>query len=169
MPPNIMFRSLARTATLDQLTLRCGRFSMPQSWLSLATLSPFMPEFTANESIHPGEVSPTVGGSPIRQLPERRWKSRGRRLSRSGPRWKEMFGRQLFRTGSSVPSIPIRMRIFGDCYRAVNGRTNHTGCVYVNTIKRAIDKGWSKENIGHHIVRNNEIFKCGQVGIVGSL
>lgn len=40
---------------------------------------------------------------------------------------------------------------------------------YVKTIERAIDRGWSKENIGHHIVRNNTISHCEQTGIVGSL
>ena len=36
-------------------------------------------------------------------------------------------------------------------------------------IFRAINKGWSKENIGGHIVRNNHIYNCGQAGIVGHL
>jgi alpha-N-arabinofuranosidase len=40
---------------------------------------------------------------------------------------------------------------------------------YVKTIERAIARGWSKENIGHHIVRNNTISHCEQTGIVGSL
>ena len=40
---------------------------------------------------------------------------------------------------------------------------------YVETIHRAIDQGWSKENIGHHIVRNNTIYNCEQTGICGSL
>ena len=40
---------------------------------------------------------------------------------------------------------------------------------YVKTIDRALAIGWSKENIGHHIVRNNTISDCGQAGIVGSL
>jgi len=40
---------------------------------------------------------------------------------------------------------------------------------YVKTIKRAYDHGWSKANIGHHIVRNNHISHCEQAGIVGSL
>lgn len=40
---------------------------------------------------------------------------------------------------------------------------------YVKTIDRAIQRGWSKENIGHHIVRNNTISHCEQTGIVGSL
>jgi alpha-N-arabinofuranosidase len=40
---------------------------------------------------------------------------------------------------------------------------------YVKTIERALANGWSKQNIGHHIVRNNTISHCEQAGIVGSL
>lgn len=40
---------------------------------------------------------------------------------------------------------------------------------YVKTIKRALSAGWSKETIGHHIVRNNTVSHCEQAGIVGSL
>lgn len=40
---------------------------------------------------------------------------------------------------------------------------------YVTTIERAEKFGWSKENIGHHLVRNNTISHCEQTGIVGSL
>ncbi len=40
---------------------------------------------------------------------------------------------------------------------------------YVETIERGLAQGWSGENIGHHIVRNNEISNCEQAGIVGSL
>jgi alpha-N-arabinofuranosidase len=42
---------------------------------------------------------------------------------------------------------------------------------YVKTIERAhaYKIPWTKENIGHHIVRNNHISHCEQAGIVGSL
>ncbi len=40
---------------------------------------------------------------------------------------------------------------------------------YVKTIERALANGWSREKIGHHIVRNNTISHCEQAGIVGSL
>jgi alpha-N-arabinofuranosidase len=40
---------------------------------------------------------------------------------------------------------------------------------YVETIKRAYNNGWTRENIGHHIVRNNHIHHCEQTGIVGSM
>lgn len=44
-----------------------------------------------------------------------------------------------------------------------------TAVGYVDTIKRGLARGWSKENIGHHVVRNNHIAFCEQAGIVGSL
>ena len=40
---------------------------------------------------------------------------------------------------------------------------------YVKTIERGTEAGWTKENIGHHHVRNNNISHCEQAGIVGSL
>ncbi|NLS93519.1 MAG: carbohydrate-binding protein [Planctomycetaceae bacterium] len=40
---------------------------------------------------------------------------------------------------------------------------------YVGTINRGLANGWSKENIGRHVVRNNHISHCEQAGIVGSL
>jgi hypothetical protein len=39
----------------------------------------------------------------------------------------------------------------------------------LEVIFQAEDMGWKKENIGSHIVRNNEIFDCEQAGIVGHL
>jgi alpha-L-arabinofuranosidase len=45
----------------------------------------------------------------------------------------------------------------------------NTASGYVKTIERALTNGWSKENIGHHIVRDNDISHCEQTGIVGSL
>jgi len=40
---------------------------------------------------------------------------------------------------------------------------------YNEVIFKALNSGWSKENIGSHIVRNNTIFNTEQAGIVGSL
>ena len=36
-------------------------------------------------------------------------------------------------------------------------------------VKEALDYGWNKDSVGHHLVRNNTISFCGQAGIVGSL
>ncbi len=40
---------------------------------------------------------------------------------------------------------------------------------YVKTIERGLARGWNKETIGHHIVRDNVISHCEQAGVVGSL
>lgn len=40
---------------------------------------------------------------------------------------------------------------------------------YVKTIERAYKRGWTRQNIGGHVVRSNEIAHCEQAGIVGSL
>ncbi|MDR5729652.1 MAG: right-handed parallel beta-helix repeat-containing protein [Terriglobia bacterium] len=40
---------------------------------------------------------------------------------------------------------------------------------FVKTVERALAAGWSKGNIGQHVVRNNLIHDCGQAGIVGAL
>jgi len=47
--------------------------------------------------------------------------------------------------------------------------SSNTAGGYVETIRRGLAAGWSKENIGSHIVRNNHISHCEQAGIVGSL
>ena len=40
---------------------------------------------------------------------------------------------------------------------------------YTATIHRALENGWSRENIGHHLVRDNTISHCEQAGVVGSM
>ena len=40
---------------------------------------------------------------------------------------------------------------------------------YIETTFRTLRYGWSKENIGSHIIRNNTIFNCGQTGMCGSM
>ena len=40
---------------------------------------------------------------------------------------------------------------------------------YVKTIERALARGWSKDRVGSHVVRDNVISDCEQTGIVGSM
>ncbi len=40
---------------------------------------------------------------------------------------------------------------------------------YNEVVRRALENGWSKQNIGSHIVRNNTIYNCGAAGICGSM
>lgn len=54
----------------------------------------------------------------------------------------------------------------GDEY---DNTSQNTAEGYVKTIQRGLARGWSGENIGHHVVRNNRISHCEQAGIVGSL
>lgn len=60
----------------------------------------------------------------------------------------------------------ISLGKYGDQY---DNTAANTAEGYVKTIERALADGWTKENIGHHIVRNNMISHCEQTGIVGSL
>ena len=50
------------------------------------------------------------------------------------------------------------------------GNVNNDGNIhYIEVLFRVLRNGWSKENIGSHIVRNNTIFNCEQTGICGSM
>jgi hypothetical protein len=40
---------------------------------------------------------------------------------------------------------------------------------YIEVTFRTLRNGWSRENIGSHIVRNNEIYNCEQTGMCGSM
>lgn len=40
---------------------------------------------------------------------------------------------------------------------------------YTEIIFSNLRDGWNKEKIGSHIVRNNEIYNCGQAGIIGNM
>ena len=62
--------------------------------------------------------------------------------------------------------VGITLGKYGDEFD--NTSANSAGG-YVETIERALERGWDRERIGSHIVRNNTIAHCGQAGIVGSL
>jgi len=56
----------------------------------------------------------------------------------------------------------------GNNHRTI--RKDKSGYQYqIESILKARDIGWDKDNIGSHIVRNNTLFDCGQNGIVGNL
>ncbi len=62
--------------------------------------------------------------------------------------------------------VGVTLGKYGDQW---DNTSQNTAEGYVKTIERALENGWSKENIGHHVVRNNHISHCEQAGIVGSL
>ena len=47
---------------------------------------------------------------------------------------------------------------------AKGGAQTYTEIVFAN-----LQDGWCREKIGGHILRNNEIYNCGQAGIVGCM
>ncbi len=62
--------------------------------------------------------------------------------------------------------VGITLGKYGDQY---DNTSQNRAEGYVKTIERALQNGWSRDKIGHHIVRNNLIAHCEQAGIVGSL
>jgi alpha-N-arabinofuranosidase len=62
--------------------------------------------------------------------------------------------------------VGITLGKFGDKYDNTYGM-NSQG--WTKGVDEARAYGWSKEAVGHHLVRNNTIARCGQAGIVGSL
>ena len=62
--------------------------------------------------------------------------------------------------------VGITLGKYGDQW---DNTSQNTAEGYVKTIERALENGWSKENIGHHVVRNNHISHCEQAGLVGSM
>lgn len=62
--------------------------------------------------------------------------------------------------------VGVTLGKYGDRW---DNTSQNTAEGYVLTIERALANGWSRENIGHHLVRNNRISHCEQAGLVGSL
>jgi alpha-N-arabinofuranosidase len=62
--------------------------------------------------------------------------------------------------------VGVTLGKYGDQW---DNTSQNTAEGYVKTIERALENGWSKENIGHHVVRNNHISHCEQAGVVGSM
>jgi alpha-L-arabinofuranosidase len=60
----------------------------------------------------------------------------------------------------------ISLGKYGDQF---DNQSHNSANGYVETIQRAVAFGWSKENIGHHIVRRNKVSYCEQAGVIGSL
>jgi len=62
--------------------------------------------------------------------------------------------------------VGVALGKYGDQW---DNTSQNTAEGYVKTIERALENGWSQDNIGHHAVRNNHIAHCEQAGVVGSL
>jgi alpha-N-arabinofuranosidase len=82
-----------------------------------------------------------------------------------GPHWSKGWIIENNTVSYSICS-GISLGKYGDQWDNTSANTAEG---YVKTIERGLANGWSGDNIGHHIVRNNTISHCEQAGIVGSL
>lgn len=110
---------------------------------------------------------------------------RGFRMSQAATQWAAPTAEQIGLIGTHwSKGWIIENNVISDskCSGITLGKdrkTGHNVCIndpskdgalhYNDVIVRALAIGWSKENIGSHIVRNNSIFHCEQTGICGSL
>jgi alpha-L-arabinofuranosidase len=82
-----------------------------------------------------------------------------------GPHWSKGWMIENNNVHHSI-CCGISLGKYGDQW---DNTSANTAQGYVKTIERATQSGWSKQKIGHHVVRNNTISHCEQAGIVGSL
>ena len=82
-----------------------------------------------------------------------------------GPHWSKAWLIENNLISHSV-CCGISLGKYGDQWDNTSANTAEG---YVKTIERGLENGWNKENVGHHVVRNNTISHCEQAGIVGSL
>ncbi|MCX7819112.1 MAG: DUF1565 domain-containing protein [Kiritimatiellae bacterium] len=62
--------------------------------------------------------------------------------------------------------VGVTLGKYGDQF---DNTSEDTATGYVATIHRALQHGWHRDRIGHHLVRDNVISHCEQAGLVGSL
>jgi alpha-N-arabinofuranosidase len=62
--------------------------------------------------------------------------------------------------------VGVTLGKYGDQY---DNTYQQNSQAYTSCIDRALQYGWNKQSIGHHRVCDNEIFDCGQAGIVGGM
>jgi alpha-N-arabinofuranosidase len=104
---------------------------------------------------------------------------KGFRMCHAAPRWAPPTAEQMGLIGthwskgwiiedndiSHSINAGISLGKYGDEY----DNLAPTAAAYLSSIDRARENGWNKKTIGSHIVRNNTISYCEQVGIVGSM
>ncbi len=113
----------------------------------------------------PGRNYLTVRGFTLRQAATPWAPPTAEQIGLIGTHWSKGWIIENNRVSHSICS-GIALGKHGDQYDNTSANTAEG---YVKTIERAYQQGWYRENIGHHVVRNNHISHCEQAGIVGSL
>ncbi|GMU21413.1 MAG: hypothetical protein AMXMBFR13_15060 [Phycisphaerae bacterium] len=113
----------------------------------------------------PGRNFITVRGFTMRQAATPWAPPTAEQIGLIGTHWSKGWIIENNRVSHSICS-GIALGKHGDEFDNTSANTAEG---YVKTIERGLAKGWSKENIGHHVVRNNVVSHCEQAGVVGSL
>ena len=82
-----------------------------------------------------------------------------------GTNWSRGWVIENNRISHSV-CVGVSLGKYGDVF---DNKSASSAGGYVKTIDRALANGWARGNVGHHVVRDNEISHCEQAGIFGSL
>jgi alpha-N-arabinofuranosidase len=114
---------------------------------------------------HPGVNYITVRGFVLRQAATPWAPPTAEQIGLIGTHWSKGWVIENNTISHSICS-GISLGKYGDAW---DNKSANSAEGYVETIHRATKDGWSKENIGGHLVRGNAISHCEQAGIVGSL
>jgi len=112
----------------------------------------------------------TVSGFKISQAATNWSSPTGEQMGIIGPNWSKGWiieNNIISHSKCSGITLGIDRSIgqsFSSIYKKKSGHISQLEVVF-----RAIKNGWSKENVGSHIIRNNVISNCGQTGISGNL
>jgi len=112
----------------------------------------------------------TVSGFKISQAATNWSSPTGEQMGIIGPNWsKGWIIENNIISHSKCSGITMGIdRSLGQSYSSIyKKKSGHISQLEV--VFRAVKNGWSKENVGSHIVRNNIISNCGQTGINGNL
>ena len=114
---------------------------------------------------HPGVNYITVRGFVLRRAATPWAPPTAEQIGLIGTHWSKGWVIENNTISHSICS-GISLGKYGDAW---DNKSANSAEGYVETIHRATKDGWSKENIGGHLVRGNTISHCEQAGIVGSL
>jgi hypothetical protein len=126
-------------------------------------------EFNARKTVfypdQPGRNYITVRGFSLRHAATQWAPPTAEQIGLIGPHWSKGWIIENNTISHSV-CAGVSLGKYGDRWDNTSADTAEG---YVKTIERALENGWNKETVGHHVVRHNDISHCEQAGVVGSL
>lgn len=177
----LVFKSRARPPSADAETV--DKWNKMQLWFAQVDGSntTIWAQF---KGVNPNEQDVEINVRQTVFYPDRPGRNfitvRGFKLSHAATPWAPPTAEQMGLVGTHwskgwiIENNQVRYSIcsgialgkYGDQYDNTSANTAEG---YVKTIERALENGWNRNTIGHHVVRNNTVSHCEQAGIVGSL